>query len=218
MSPEAGHRAAPGDAQALIEPVTALAGCAGPEGLERLTSTLYRELRRLASRRLRGERAGHTLGTTALVHEAYLRLAAQRQIAAGDRETFLAAASTMMRRVLIDYARTRRRAKRGGDAVAVPIDEAPPLLSDHACAEMLELDQALSRLTSARPRAAWIFEQRVFGGRSLTELSESLGVSSKTVQRDWDAARAWLRKEVRRGLGETAAGGAIGVQPSAAGG
>lgn len=204
MQLEVGHRAQPGDPDLPIEP-----------GLDRLASALYRELRRLASRRLRGERAGHTLGTTALVNEAYLRLAGQHRIGDGDREAFLAAASAMMRRVLIDYARTRRRLKRGGDAVAVPLDEAliegaTPLLSDRACDEMLELDQALARLGAARPRAAWIFEQRVFGGRSLAELSGALGVSSKTVQRDWDAARAWLRKEVRRGLGGEAAAGAGG--------
>jgi RNA polymerase sigma factor (TIGR02999 family) len=173
----------------------------GEDGaLDRLTALLYRELRQLASRRLRGERAGHTLGTTALVNEAYLRLAGQRKVSAGDREAFLAAASTTMRRVLIDYARARRRVKRGGEAVAVPIDDVAPFLSDRACDEMIELDQALSRLETARPRAARIFEQRVFGGRSLAEIAEALAVSTKTVQRDWDAARAWLRKEVRRGL------------------
>jgi len=168
--------------------------------LDRLTALLYRELRQLASRRLRGERAGHTLGTTALVNEAYLRLAGQRRVGAGDREAFLAAASTTMRRILIDYARARRRVKRGGDAVSVPIDEVAPFLSDRACDEMIELDQALSRLETARPRAARIFEQRVFGGRSLAEIAEALAVSTKTIQRDWDAARAWLRKEVRRAL------------------
>lgn len=176
-----------------------------PEAVDRLTALLYRELRELAHRRLRGERAGHTLGTTALVNEAYLRLSGQRNLTAEDRRTFLAAASATMRRVLIDYARTRRRVKRGGDAVAVPIDDAVPLLSDRACEEMIELDLALSRLEAARPRAALIFEQRLFGGRSLGEIAEALEVSSKTVQRDWEAARAWLRKEVGHGLGPAAA-------------
>ena len=186
-----------------------LLGSTEPAAVERLTALLYRELRDLAHRRLRGERSGHTLGTTALVNEAYLRLAGQRNLSVEDRGTFLAAASTTMRRVLIDYARTRRRAKRGGGAVPVPIDtlgsdgqdgEVALLLSDRACDEMIELDQALSRLESARPRAARIFEQRVFGGRSLAEIAGALEVSTKTVQRDWDAARAWLRKEVRHGL------------------
>lgn len=212
MSPEVGHaepEPATGDHQ-VAEVGDCLARLRrGEDGaLERLTSLLYRELRGLASRRLRGERAGHTLGTTALVNEAYVRLAAQRKLSAGDREAFLGAASSTMRRVLIDYARARRRAKRGGGAVAVPIEEAEPLLTDRACDEMVELDQALSRLESARPRAARIFEQRIFGGRSLAELAEALEVSTKTVQRDWDAARAWLRKEVRRGL---EAGGADGA-------
>jgi DNA-directed RNA polymerase specialized sigma24 family protein len=88
----------------------------------------------------------------------------------------------------------------------VPIDDVAPFLSDRACEEMIELDQALSRLETARPRAARIFEQRVFGGRSLAEIAAALAVSTKTVQREWDAARAWLRKEVRRGL-ETSDGG-----------
>lgn len=187
-----------------------------PGALDQLTALLYRELRQLASRRLRGERAGHTLGTTALVNEAYLRLADQRKLTVADREAFLAAASTTMRRVLIDYARARRRAKRGGGAVAVPIEDVAPFLSDRACEEMVELDQALSRLETARPRAARIFEQRVFGGRSLAEIAEAFAVSAKTVQRDWDAARAWLRKEVRRGLDASDGGNGGGGRPSAA--
>ena len=196
----AGEAAAVGDTLARVR-----RGEAG--ALDRLTALLYRELRQLASRRLRGERAGHTLGTTALVNEAYLRLAGQRKLTVDDREAFLAAASTTMRRVLIDYARARRRVKRGGDAVAVPIEEVAPFLSDRACDEMIELDQALSRLEAAQPRAARIFEQRVFCGRSLAEIAAALAVSTKTVQRDWDAARAWLRKEVRRGLDSSAGGG-----------
>jgi RNA polymerase sigma factor (TIGR02999 family) len=214
MRTEAGHPATgnllggngAGGAAALGDTLERLRrGEAG--ALDRLTALLYRELRQLASRRLRGERAGHTLGTTALVNEAYLRLAGQRKLTVDDREAFLAAASTTMRRVLIDYARARRRVKRGGDAVAVPIEEVAPFLSDRACEEMIELDQALSRLEAARPRAAKIFEQRVFGGRSLAEIAAALAVSTKTVQRDWDAARAWLRKEVRRGLDSSAGGG-----------
>ena len=198
MQADFGHRESDGTAVSLC-----LEGLRqGEEGaLERLTTLLYRELRQLARRRLQGERQGHTLGTTGLVHEAYLRLADQRKLSPRDRREFFVAASSTMRRILIDYARARRRAKRGGDAVAVPLEEVAPLLSERACDEMIELDQALSRLADQQPRAAQVFEQRVFGGRSLAELAEDLGVSSKTVQRDWDAARAWLRKEVRRELG-----------------
>jgi len=170
------------------------------QALDRLTELLYRDLRELARKRLWGERVDHTLGTTGLVHEAYMRLAGQRQLTPADRAEFLAAASNTMRRVLIDYARGRRRAKRGGDAVHVPLDDVAPFLSDRACDEMIELDQALSRLDEMRPRAARVFEQRVFGGQSLAEIAEILGISTKTVQRDWEAARAWLRKEVLREL------------------
>jgi RNA polymerase sigma factor (TIGR02999 family) len=168
--------------------------------LDRLTSLLYQELRQLARRRLRGERLVRTLGTTALVNEAYIRLASQRKLSPEDRSQFFAAASNTMRRVLIDYARARRRAKRGGGIDDIPIDEIEPFLSDHACEEMIELNAALSRLESAQPRAARVFEQRVFGGLSLAEVADVVGISIKTVQRDWDAARAWLRKEVRHSL------------------
>ena len=182
-----------------------------PGALDHLVGLLYDELRRLARQRLRGERDGHTLGTTALVHEAYLRLADQRRLRPEDRSEFFAAASNTMRRILIDYARARRREKRGGGENAVPIDEIAPFLGDRATEEMIELDDALSRLERALPRAARIFEQRVFGGLTLEEISELASVSTKTVQRDWEAARAWLRKEVRHGLAALEPGGLLGA-------
>lgn len=172
-----------------------------PGALERLVPLLYDDLRRLARQRLRGERDGHTLGTTALVHEAYLRLAAHRRLGAEDRAGFFAAASNTMRRVLVDYARTRGRAKRGAGEVPVPLDDVAAFLSDRAAEETLALDEALSRLEAAHPRAARVFEQRLFGGLAVEEIAAALAVSSKTVQRDWEAARAWLRKEVGRARG-----------------
>jgi RNA polymerase sigma factor (TIGR02999 family) len=169
----------------------------GDEGaLDRLVPLMYEDLRRLAHQRLRLERDGHTLGTTALVHEAYLRLANQRQLRPSDRSEFFAVASNIMRRVLVDYARARRRQKRGANEQPVPLDQAPPLLSDAAIAETLALDVALDKLEATQPRAARVFEQRLFGGLSIDEISEVLSVSPKTVQRDWHAARAWVLKEI----------------------
>ena len=157
---------------------------------------LYDDLRRLAHQRLRAERPGHTLGTTALVNECYLRLVQNRQLAAEDRNDFLAIASQTMRRVLVDYARTRHRQKRGGDQAQVPLEEADSFLSDREAEEVLGLDSALEKLGHADARAARVVELRFFGGLSLDETAEVLGVSAKTVQRTWLAARAWLRKEI----------------------
>jgi RNA polymerase sigma factor (TIGR02999 family) len=171
-----------------------------PGALDRLVPLLYDDLRRLARQRLRKERDGHTLDTTGLVHEAYLRLATQRQLAPSDRAEFFAAASNTMRRILVDYARARRREKRGGGRVAVPVEEAEPFLTEPAVDEALALDVALARLEAVQPRAARVFEQRFFGGLAVEEIALAQGVSTKTVQRDWDAARAWLRKEVSQGV------------------
>lgn len=157
---------------------------------------VYDELRRLARRHLQGERDGHTLGATALVHEAYLRLAEQTTLAADERTRFFAAASNTMRRVLVDHARRRGRLKRGGGQDPVPIEGLAELLSDEACDELVALDDALDRLAHASPRAAIVVQNRFFGGLSLEETAEALGVSSKTVQRDWIVARAWLKKEI----------------------
>lgn len=171
-----------------------------PGAVDRLVPLLYDDLRRLARQRLRAEREGHTLDTTALVHEAYVRLVGHRRISAQDRASFFAVASNTMRRVLVDYARTRGRQKRGAGQVPVPLDDVAPFLSDRAAAETLALDEALDRLALANPRAAKVFEQRLFGGLTLDDIAVALAVSSKTVQRDWEAARAWLRKEVGRDL------------------
>jgi RNA polymerase sigma factor (TIGR02999 family) len=175
-----------------------------PEALDRLVPLLYDDLRRLARQRLRAERPGHTLDTAALVNEAYLRLVDQHRIAANDRSEFFAAASRTMRRVLVDYARARHRAKRGGGASSVPLEAVEAFLSDNAAEETLALDEALQRLEAAQPRAARVVELRFFGGLTLEETAGLLGVSTKTIQRDGDAAMAWLRKEVRSALGAAA--------------
>jgi RNA polymerase sigma-70 factor, ECF subfamily len=165
--------------------------------LDRVVTLLYDELRRLARQRLRDERSSHTLDTTALVHEAYLRLFHQQSIDAKTRAEFFAVASNTMRRVLVDYARARRRQKRGGGVAVLPLEEVEPFLTDRAADEVLHLDEALERLRTLQPRAVQVVEMHFFGGLSLVEIAAALGLSEKTVQRDWQAARAWLRKEVQ---------------------
>ncbi len=166
------------------------------EAFDALVPQLYDELRRLARGRMRGERQGLTLQTTALVHEAYLKLRQQHRLAHADRSRLLAAAGVTMRRLLVDHARTRRRAKRGGDARPVPLEDVEPFLSDQEASEVLALDDALERLARIDPRGAEVVTHRFFTGLTLEESADLLGISSKTVQRSWLAARAWLRKEV----------------------
>ena len=168
-----------------------------------LIQRLYDELRAMAHAHLRRERTGHTLSTTALVHEAWLRFSTQQNLSGKDNAQFLAAASNTMRRILVDHARHRQRAKRGGGEfdTAASFDEVEMLLSVEEADELVVLDDALERLARANARASDVVVHRFFGGLSLEETAASLGVSAKTVQRDWLAARAWLRKEVARDLG-----------------
>lgn len=166
-----------------------------PDALDRLLPLVYDELRVLARSQLRAENPAHTLSATALVHEAYLRLCDRDQITPGDRRHFFAIAARSMRRVLIDYARARNRKKRGSGMSPTTLDEAVFLTDDHAD-ELLSLDDALGRLGQANARAAQVVEQRFFAGLTLEETADVLGVSMKTVQRDWILARAWLRKEI----------------------
>jgi RNA polymerase sigma factor (TIGR02999 family) len=170
------------------------------QALDHVVRLLYDELRAIARQRLRAERLGHTLGATALVNEAYLRLARERQLPADSRTRFLGVASNVMRRVLVDYARARKRAKRGAGAERVPLEDAEPFLTESEADEILALEAALDRLGAASPRAAQVVEHRFFSGLSIQEIAQLLGVSDKTVQRDWTAARAWLRKEIAREL------------------
>jgi RNA polymerase sigma-70 factor (ECF subfamily) len=170
------------------------------DALERVVRVLYDELRGVARHRLRGERPGHTLSATALVNEAYLRLARQHSLPHESRTAFLAAASNTMRRVLVDYARGRQRQKRGSTPERISLEDAEPLLTHQEADEILALEEALGRLAVAQPRAAQVVEHRFFSGLSVEEIAELLQVSSKTIQRDWLAARAWLRKEVSRTL------------------
>ncbi len=176
----------------------------GEEGaLDRIVPVVYEELRALARAQLQGEDVGHTLGPTALVHEAYVRLAGRRELRPTDRQHFFVIAAGCMRRVLVDHARTRKRQKRGAGAVLLPLEEGGLVWEHEAPDDLLQVDEALSRLAEASPRAASVVERRFFGGLSLDETARSLGVSLKTVQRDWLLARAWLKKELDEAAGET---------------
>jgi RNA polymerase sigma factor (TIGR02999 family) len=173
------------------------AGDAG--AIDQLLPLVYDELRALARSQLRREDAGATLGATALVHEAYFRLAGREQLAPKDRQHFFAIASQAMRRVLIDQARARKRLKRGLGVVPVPLEEIEGLLTLQAADELTSLDEALDRLALSNQRAARVVEMRFFGGLTLEETAAALDVSLKTVQRDWLLSRAWLRREVSEG-------------------
>ncbi|MCG3159879.1 MAG: hypothetical protein JMDDDDMK_00904 [Acidobacteria bacterium] len=163
--------------------------------LDRLLPLVYDELRRLAGHYLRGERDGHTLQSSALVHEAYLLLVEQDQIDWQSRAHFFGVAAQVMRRVLVDYARARNRDKRGGKLARVSLDEVATLAEEQA-AEMVALDEALEKLARLDPRKSRVVELRFFGGLSESETAEVLGVSEPTVVRDWRAAKAWLRREL----------------------
>lgn len=171
-----------------------------PDALDRLIPLLYDELREIARRNLHAERFRHTMGTTALVNEAYLKLAGQRELKPESRAHFFGIAGRTMRRVLVDYARTRTRAKRGGGVEPVPIDEATGMLSIEEADEILAIDAALTRLAEANPRAASVVQYRFFAGLTLDETADVLVASRRTVQREWTVARAWLLKEVSREL------------------
>lgn len=165
--------------------------------LERLLPMLYEELKQIAHRRLRSERPDHTMNTTALVHEAYLRLVEVNEIQWQDRAHFLAMASRMMRRILVDYALRQKAQKRGGGESTVPIDEERHAPGDHL-ETVLDLHEALERLEVEHPRPARAVELRYFGGLTLEESGEALGVAPATVMRDLRFAEAWLGREWRR--------------------
>ena len=160
-----------------------------------LLNAVYDELRRLAAYHLGRERANHTLQATALVHEAYLRLAAQGGGRWRDRTHFIALASQMMRRVLVDQARARLRDKRGGGDLGLSLSEAGDLASGKDV-QVLDLDQALDRLAQVDPRKAKLVEFRYFGGLTLEETAQALDTSLATAERDWRFSRAFLRREL----------------------
>ena len=169
--------------------------------LDRLTPLVYDEIRRIAHRYVQREREGQTLQTTALVNEAYLRLAGSADIAWQNRAHFYAVTAQVMRRILIDHARRRQYIKHGGDAQRVSLDAAiseAGLMSQPRAAELLALDEALDGLAKLDPRKSRVVELRYFGGLSLEETAKTLDISLMTVRRDWRAAKAWLYKAVNR--------------------
>ena len=163
--------------------------------LDRLTPIVYDELRRIAHRYVQRERDGHTLQTTALVNEAYLRLAGQQKVDWQNRAHFFAVTAQVMRHILIDHARRRRYEKHGGGIQRVPIEDAS-VMTEQRAAELIALDEALGELAELDPRKGRVVELRYFGGLSLEETAEVLEVSLMTVRRDWRAAKAWLYKAV----------------------
>ena len=166
--------------------------------VDRLVPILYEELRRLAHLRMRGERPGHTLGTTALVHEAYLDLAGLDRMTWRDRAHFLAVAARAMRRVLIDHAESRDAQKRGGGQRAITLDEEAELVlgGGSRADELLALDEALVRLAAVSERQCRVVECRFFAGMTVEETAEALHTSPATVKREWTVARAWLHREL----------------------
>jgi RNA polymerase sigma-70 factor, ECF subfamily len=161
-----------------------------------LIPAVYDELRRMADRYMRREREGHTLQTTALVHEAYMKLVGQRSVNWQGRAHFFAVAAQIMRRLLVDHARSRLRDKRGGGQPVMALDEALVFAPEQSPA-LVELDGALKRLAELDPRQAHIVELRFFGGLTVEEAAEVLGVSPKTVKREWSVAKAWLHGELK---------------------
>jgi len=163
-----------------------------------LVALVYTELRRQARRALRREGVGHTLQATALVHEAWLRLDGQHQARWESRTQFLAVAAQMMRRVLVDHARTRRALKRGGGETQLTLGDAQQAVAASDNVDVLALDDALARLATLDPRKARLVELRYFAGLSIPEAAAALGVSQATVGREWAVARMWLRRELER--------------------
>lgn len=174
------NRLADGDQQAAAE----------------IVPLVYKELHRIAVRRLRHERPDHTLQATALVHEAYMKLSAQRGARWQNRAQFFAVASQAMRRILVDYARTQQRTKRGGKQLRVTLEEVC-VMSPRMSEEILAVDESLTRLEKVDPRQAQVVELRYFSGLTTEEAAEALGISAKTITREWNVARAWLYSNLR---------------------
>ena len=169
------------------------------EVLEKLMPLVYRQLHQIAKRYMGRERSGHTLQTTALVNEAYLRLVDCAEVDWQDRAHFFAISANLMRRILIDFARSRGYLKRGGDAVHIPLDEIPSAGDKAAGVDLVALDDALNALAAVDQRKSKIVELKFFGGLSVEETAEVLHVSTDTVMRDWRLAKLWLLRELSNG-------------------
>ncbi len=168
------------------------------EALENLMPLVYAELHKQAARYLRRERQNHTLQTTALIHETYIKLIDQREVDWKNRAHFFAIAANLMRRILVDYARTKHREKRGGDALTLPLEEAALVINDEKDIDLIALDEALNHLAEIDEQQSRIVELRYFSGLTLEETAEALNISRSTVAEDWAMAKAWLRRELTR--------------------
>src|ERR1019366_76879 len=169
----------------------------GDQGaLEELTPKVYVELRRMAAKYMRNERAGNTLQATALVHEVFLRLVEVDSVTWQDRAHFFAVSANMMRRILVDRARAKSMSKRGGGAIQPNLDDVPEVASRSRDREIVAIDEALDALAQTDPRKAKVIELRFFGGLSVEETAEVLKISAQSVMRDWKMARAWLMAEI----------------------
>jgi RNA polymerase sigma factor (TIGR02999 family) len=185
-------------AENITKGLQAWSGGKNTQASDAVLDLVYDELHRQAQRYLRRERAGHTLQTTALVHEVYLKLVKQKNIAWESRSHFFAVAAKLMRQILIDYARTKHRAKRGGAEDKVPLESALTVGVGDTDFDLMALDEALTRLAAKEEHLAKIVELRFFSGLSVEDTAEVLGVSDSTVKRDWQMAKAWLQRELTR--------------------
>jgi len=168
------------------------------EALDRLIRVMHKDLLKIARHFMRGEKAGHSLQATALVNEAYLRLFDNKQINWHDRTHFLAVSAMLMRRILVDHARSKNVQKRGGDMIKVPWDTGVVVTSDEKGPNLEALDDALEILAKMDPRKAKVVEMKFFGGRTVEETATALNVSPDTVMRDWRLAKQWLSRELKR--------------------
>ncbi|HEX5080546.1 MAG TPA: sigma-70 family RNA polymerase sigma factor [Blastocatellia bacterium] len=185
-------------AQPSVQDITRLLvawGQGDQTALERLMPLVYDELRKLAKRHMNRQRPGHTLQTTALVNEAYMRLIDSSQVQWQNRAHFFAVSAQLMRRILVDFARSRKSLKRGAEARLVTLDDSLEVSSERG-ADLVALDDALNTLAAMNPRQSQIVELRYFGGLSEEEIAEALKISTRTVRRDWSLARAWLYREL----------------------
>lgn len=185
----------PGSTQSVTDLLQAWAS-GSQTALDELLPLVYDDLRRQARRHMRAQPAGHTLQTTALVHEAYLRLVGQTSVEWKGRAHFFGVAAKAMRSILVDHARARGAAKRGGSASAITLDDAHGVAAPQASVDVLALHEALERLAEQDARKSRLVELRYFGGLGIDEAAAVLGVSPATVKREWVTARAWLKREL----------------------
>src|SRR5262245_54917466 len=185
-----------GPAHTVTEMLAAWSDSGNREALDNLMPIVYEELHRQAARYLRHERDGHTIQATALVHEAYVRLIGQAEVRWQNRAHFFGIAAEMMRRILVDYARRRGAEKRGGEAIRVTLNE-DLNASTEKDLDLIAVDEVLNRLAAIDRQQSRIVELRFFGGLNVDETAEVLGISERTVKRDWSVAKAWIRRELR---------------------